>query len=158
MNDVPGRSFQIRAFMFFVLLTLGAGVFVWVLGGISGYGDVAKPPLALPGKVFVLAWIVLHALIGVAAYLVWNANDIDGGRVLRLYLVQLALGSLWLFFFLRLKWRLFSFFWALLLLAVASLVMTGFKYIRKPAYLLTIPYFAWNIYLAYLNLGVYLLN
>ena len=44
------------------------------------------------------------------------------------------------------------------LIALVSLVMAGFRYIRKTAYWLILPYFIWLIYAAYLNLGFYLLN
>ena len=66
--------------------------------------------------------------------------------------------ALWPIIFFRLKWRLFAFFWLVTLIALVSLVMAGFRYIRKTAYWLILPYFIWLIYAAYLNLGFYLLN
>lgn len=158
VTAIPRRSFQFKALIIFLLLTLGIGVVGRIAGGTAGYNDLIKPPLTPPDKVASFIWTVLYIIIGIAAYLVWNMNDIDGGRVLRLYLLQLVFSSLWMFFFMRLRWRLFSFFWILFLIALISLVLTGFKYIRKSAYLMMIPYFLWNIFLAYLNLGFYLLN
>ena len=56
------------------------------------------------------------------------------------------------------QWRLFSFFWLLLLVALITLTMAGFRYLRKSAYWLMIPYLLWTLFAAYLNLGYYLLN
>jgi len=156
---IPKRTFQVKAFIFFVMLTLGIGVFGLILGGgIPNGNELARPPLTPSNKAFFVISLALYMVIGIAAYLVWNMNDIDGGRVLRLYLFQLVLSALWMFFLFRLGWRLFSFFWMLFLIAVISLVVTGFKYIRTSAYLLMIPYIFWKVFLAYLNLGFYLIN
>mgnify|MGYP000870472104 CR=1 FL=1 len=46
----------------------------------------------------------------------------------------------------------------LLLLALLSLTMAGFRYIRKSSYWLLVPYFLWVLFAGYLNLGIYLLN
>jgi tryptophan-rich sensory protein len=96
--------------------------------------------------------------MGIAAFIIYNANDIDSGKLLRIYLLQLFFNALWPIIFFRLKWQLFAFFWLVTLIALVSLVMAGFRYIRKTAYWLILPYFIWLIYAAYLNLGFYLLN
>jgi len=155
---LPKRTFHYKALIFFLALTLGAGFLGGLMGGISGFNNLVKPVLTPPAAVFPVVWTVLYILMGTAAYLVWNSNDIDGGRVLRLYLLQLLFNMLWPLFFFRLNWRLFSFFWLLILLALVSLVITGFKYIKKSAYLLMLPYFIWLVFAAYLNFGFYLLN
>lgn len=96
--------------------------------------------------------------MGIAAYLVWSSGDLDRGASLRMYILQLLVNVLWPLFFFRLQWRLFAFFWLLLLLAALSLTMAGFRYIRKSAYWLLVPYFLWVLFAGYLNLGIYLLN
>lgn len=158
VTALPKRSFQLKALLFFTLLTLGVGFLGGLIGGASGFEELHKPPLTPPAAVFPVVWTILYFMMGAAAYLVWNANDIDGGRVLRLYLLQLLFNALWPLFFFRLQWRMFAFFWLLILIALVSLVLTGFKYIRKLAYRLMLPYFFWLFFAAYLNLGFYLLN
>ncbi|MDD2418280.1 MAG: tryptophan-rich sensory protein [Oscillospiraceae bacterium] len=155
---LPRRYFQFKALLFFTLLTLGVGLFGGLVGGASRFDELEKPPLTCSTSIFPFVWTILYIFMGVSAYLVWNANDIDGGRVLRLYFVQMLFNFLWPLIFFRLQWRLVAFFWLIILIALVSLILTGFKYIRKIAYWLTIPYFFWLIYLAYLNLGFYLLN
>ncbi|MBE5944941.1 MAG: tryptophan-rich sensory protein, partial [Lachnospiraceae bacterium] len=58
----------------------------------------------------------------------------------RLYLLQVAINALWSFFFFRLEWRLFAFFWLLLLIAVVVLTMVAFRKINRTAFRLMIPY------------------
>ncbi|HIZ19493.1 MAG TPA: tryptophan-rich sensory protein [Firmicutes bacterium] len=152
------HPFVLRAFLFFEGLTLAAGAVGGLLGGIRGFDSLVKPPLTPPAVVFPIVWTILYLAMGFAAYLVWNENDIDGARVLRMYLLQLAVNILWPFFFFRLGWRLFAFFWLLLLIALVTLTLSGFRYISKPAFYLMLPYLLWTLYAAYLNLGFYLLN
>lgn len=154
---LPRRTLHYKALIFFLAITLGAGFLGGLLGG-TGFDNLTKPAFTPPAAVFPVVWTILYIMMGTAAYLVWNVNDIDGGRVLRLYFLQLFFNMLWPIFFFRFNWRLFSFFWLLILIALVSLVLTGFKYIRKSAYLLMLPYFVWLIYAAYLNFGFYLLN
>ncbi|MCI8554670.1 MAG: tryptophan-rich sensory protein [Clostridiales bacterium] len=153
-----GRAFHLRAFVFFEALTLGAGIAGGLLGGTSGFQELRPPPLTPPAWVFPAVWTALYLLMGLAAYLIWNTRDIDGPRVLRLYLLQLAVNVLWPFLFFRLGWRLFAFFWLLFLTALITLTLTGFRYIRRSASRLLLPYLAWTLYAGYLNLGFYLLN
>lgn len=158
ITALPKRTFHLKALLFFVALTLGAGFFGALLGGFSGFGELVKPPLTLHIITSPSFWSVLFIASGIAAYLVWNINDIDGPRVLRLYLLQLLLGALWPLIFFRLKMRLVAFFLLLSIIAIASLVLTGFRYIRKSAYRLMLPYFISLVYTAYLNIGFFLLN
>ena len=65
---------------------------------------------------------------------------------------------MWPLFYFRLGWRYFAFFWLVLLIALVILTATAFRYIRKPAFYLFIPYILWLFYAAYLNLGYAVLN
>lgn len=156
------RKFDLKAFAFFELVTLAAGALGGLLGGMftgqMSFDQLVKPPLTPPGWVFPVVWTVLYSLMGLAAYLVYNSNDIDRAAPLRMYFLQLAVNILWPLFFFRLEWRLFAFFWLLLLIALVTLTMTGFKHIRPAAYYLLIPYLLWILFAAYLNLAFYLLN
>ena len=87
-----------------------------------------------------------------------HSRDFGHQVLARTYFLQLLVNILWPLFFFRLQWRLFAFFWLLLLLALLSLTMAGFRYIRKSSYWLLVPYFLWVLFAGYLNLGNYLLN
>lgn len=95
---------------------------------------------------------------GFAAYLVWNTDDIDRAPPLRMYFLQLVVNVLWPVIFFRLQWRLFAFFWLVLLFGLVSLTATGFRYIHRTAGRRMIPYQLWLLFAGYLNIGVYLLN
>ena len=147
-----------KALIFFVAYTfLFAGLGV-LLGGGTDLGTLVRPPLTPPEWVFPVVWSILYLLMSIAAYLVYTRNDIDRGAPLRLYLLQVIVNSLWTFFFFRLEWRLFAFFWLLLLIALVVLTMVGFRPISRTAFRLMIPYLLWLCLAAYLNLGFYLLN
>ena len=156
------RKFDLKAFAFFVLLTLAAGFLGGALGGMLNGGmsfdELVKPPLTPPAWVFPVVWSILYVLMGITAYLVYHSDDLDRSAPLRMYLLQLIVNILWPLFFFRLEWRLFAFFWLLLLIALVTLTMVGFKHISLAAYYLMIPYLLWILFAAYLNLAFYLLN
>ena len=153
------RHFQLKGLLFFEGLTLLiAAASAFLSGGFSSFEPLKAPPLTPPASIFPIVWTVLYMMMGLAAYLVWNSGDVAQTSTLRLYLLQLIVNALWPIFFFRLQWRLFAFFWLLLLIALVTLTMAGFRHIRKSAYWLMVPYLLWILFAAYLNLGVYLLN
>lgn len=137
----------------FVLAGIGT-----LLGGGFNIQSLNQPPLAPPAWLFPVVWSVLYALMAIAAYRVFVSNDMDRGRALRLYLVQVIVNVLWPLLFFRLEWRLLAFFWLLFLIALVLLTMVAFYQIDKTAFWLMVPYLLWISFAAYLNLGFYLLN
>lgn len=146
-----------KPLLFFFLYTfILAGLGAWI--GMASTDGLIKPPLTPPDWLFPIVWTILYALMATAAYLVFVSNDLDRGQPLRLYLLQVLVNILWPLFFFRLEWRLFSFFWLLLLLALVILTTVGFKPISRTAAWLMAPYIAWLLFAGYLNLSFYLLN
>ena len=152
------EAFSLPVLLGFVLGTLALGGIGALLGNTATYQEIVKPPLSPPAWLFPVAWSILYILMGIAAYLVWQKNPVERSGALRLYLAQLVVNVLWPLFFFRLEWRLFAFFWLLLLVALVSLTMVGFRAISKPAFTLLVPYMAWLVFAGYLNLGTYFLN
>lgn len=70
-----------------------------------------------------------------------------------MYFLQLVVNVLWPVIFFRLQWRLFAFFWLVLLFGLVSLTATGFRYIHRTAGRLMIPYQLWLLFAGYLNIG-----
>ncbi|MBQ9964306.1 MAG: tryptophan-rich sensory protein [Clostridia bacterium] len=147
-----------KVLLFFLLYTFILAGIGTLLGGGFDIDSLNKPPLAPPAWLFPIVWTVLYALMSIAAYLVFMSNDLDRGPSLRLYLLQVAVNALWPLLFFRLEWRLFAFFWLLLLILLVVLTMIGFRRINRTAFRLLIPYLLWIAFAAYLNLGFYLLN
>lgn len=152
------ESFSLKVLLGFVVGTLALGGLGVILGTTDTYGGLVKPPLSPPAWLFPVAWSILYVLMAVAAYLVWQASPAERSGALRLYLAQLIVNILWPLFFFRLEWRLFAFFWLLLLVALVSLTMVGFRALSKPAFRLLVPYLLWLVFAGYLNLGTYFLN
>lgn len=142
-----------------VLTALLAGAIGGLIGGTAGFdGVLIKPPLTPPGWVFPVVWTVLYILMGTAAWMVGKSGDDKAAPALRLYRIQLIVNVLWPLLFFRLSLRLPALLWLLLLIALIVGTIRRFYAIRPTAALLLLPYLAWCLFAAYLNLGFYLLN
>jgi len=156
---IGSKKFSWRALLFFVGTALAAGVISALLGGdFSVIQQWNAPPLAPPSWLFFPVWTILYITMGVAAYLVWQTGDIDRTQSIGIYFLQLAVNVLWPLFFFRLQWRLFAFFWILLLIALVAYTIKRFSAHSTAAAWLLLPYFVWLLFAAYLNLGYYVLN
>ena len=152
------RRIDGKVLLFFLLYTyILAGIGI-LLGGGFDIESLNQPPLAPPAWLFPVVWSILYTLMAIAAYLVFASNDLDRGPALRLYLLQVIVNALWPLLFFRLEWRLFAFFWLLLLIALVILTMVSFYPIRRSAFWLFVPYLVWLLFAGYLNLSYYLLN
>lgn len=160
MQDLSKRRYEFHpgALAVFVGTALVAGAVGGFLGGNMGFDGLKKAPLTPPGWVFPVVWTILYILMGIAAYLVWNTKDAPTRSLLRPYWLQLFVNMLWPLFFFRLEWRLFSFFWLLLLIGLVSWTMARFRTASRAAYWLLFPYLLWLLFAAYLNLSFYLVN
>lgn len=136
-----------------------------VLGGIVGllisssitYDNLVQPPLAPPSFLFPIVWTILYILMGVSyGLLVQNGQDSE--NISSIYYLQLFVNLLWPLFFFVLQWRLFAFFWLLLLIGLVITMIIHFYRNHKGAGLLQIPYLLWLFFAAYLNLSIYILN
>jgi tryptophan-rich sensory protein len=141
-----------------LLLGLASG---WLSN--SGYGNswfdaLAKPAFMPPAWVFPLAWTLLYILMGIAVAKV-IARDTPARRpALILFVVQLILNLAWspVFFGLHQARAGFAII-ALLTLGVAVTILL-FARVRRSAALLMLPYLAWLVFAACLNLAIVRLN
>ena len=135
------------------------------IGGIVGlfisssmdYGELVKPELAPPSILFPIVWTILYILMGVS-YGILETNDKVDEEINRIYYLQLVVNALWPIAFFILKWRLFAFFWILLLAILVLIMVIRFYKKNKVAGILQIPYLLWTLFATYLNLSIYLLN
>jgi benzodiazapine receptor len=125
----------------------------------SFYSQLAQPAWAPPPWLFGPVWGALYAMMAIAAWLVWRTGGFRANRIaLSLFLVQLALNSLW-------SWLFFT--WLLGALAFADIVflwgliaatIVSFWRVRPLAGALLIPYLLWVTFAAALNFSVWQLN
>lgn len=148
--------------LIFVLSAELAGVLSSLFAGdISAvYQTLEKPPLSPPDWVFSVVWIILYALMGISAYLVYR-SDSEPVRVksaLRVYWLQLVVNFSWSIVFFRFQafWAAFVVLAILIILVITMLVK--FAKIRPEAALVNVPYLLWLLFAAYLNVTTALLN
>ena len=151
-----------RVYGFWVILSEAVGALSGLLSreGTRLYGTTAiEPPLAPPGWLFPVVWVILYALMGIGAARIWLAEDsTERKRGLNLFIAQLVVSFFWSLIFFNLQAYGFAFFWLILLWGLVVWMIATFNKVDKTAALLQIPYLLWLTFAAYLNAGVWVLN
>jgi tryptophan-rich sensory protein len=148
-----------------------ASIIICELAGIIGslftasaiptwYTTLAKPALNPPSWVFGPVWTTLYALMGIAAFLVWQKGWHHQGvrKALTVFGLQLILNTLWSIIFFSLHsplWALVDI--TLMWLAIVWTMILFYK-ISKPTLWLLLPYIMWVSFAAYLNGAIWFLN
>lgn len=149
------------------------GLIVWLaicfaaagIGGVASmqagsfYLSLTRPTWAPPASVFGPTWTVLYTLMAIAAWLVWREGGFrHARRALSLFLVQLALNTVWSWLFFA--WRLgaMAFVDVLLLWAMIVATLIAFWRVRPLAGALLIPYLLWVSFASALTFAVWQSN
>ena len=121
-----------------------------LLGGIVGF-ITSKESMNYNGIVdewvFPIVWSILYILMGISSYIVRNNKDL-----MSIYKVNLVINLLWPIIFFTLNFKVFGFFWILLLILVVGYMMYKFYNKNKISAYLLIPYLLWLIFASILNL------
>lgn len=130
------------------------------MGAMETFESLKQPPLSPPGWLFPVVWTALFALMGIASYLVVQAQapQTITKKALIFYGIQLGLNFFWTILFFNLGLYLVSFFWLILLWCFILLTTLQFAAIRRLAGYLMIPYLIWVAFAGYLNFAIYWLN
>ena len=153
------------------ILTALGFIFVSQLAGIIGsvftssaipnwYVTLNKPVFNPPGWLFGPVWVILYALMGIAAYLVWQkwgASSLAKWAVI-LFLVHLIFNALWSILFFGLKNPMLAFFEIIFLLIMIISVSIMFLQIDKRAFFMMMPYIFWVSFAMVLNFYIWRLN
>jgi len=118
----------------------------------SFYAELTLPAWAPPGWVFGPVWTLLYAAMAVAAWLVWRCPSSRlRSAALALFLVQLAMNTLWTWLFFA--WRLgaWSAIQIVLLWLLIAATLIAFLRLRALAGVLLLPYLAWVSFAMVLN-------
>jgi tryptophan-rich sensory protein len=124
------------------------------------YAALVKPPLNPPSWVFGPVWTILYALMGIAAFLIWQKLEKNkkAKESLMLFGLQLTLNTLWSIVFFGLQMPGLAFIIIVMMwLAIAGTIFSFAKISRTAAYLL-VPYLIWVSFASYLNFGLWFLN
>ena len=121
-----------------------------LLGGIVGF-ITSKESMnyngIVDGWVFPIVWSILYILMGISSYIVRNNK-----KLMSIYKVNLVINLLWPIIFFTLNFKVFGFFWILLLILVVGYMMYKFYNKNKISAYLLIPYLLWLIFASILNL------
>lgn len=157
------KKINITALLISIAIAELTGILSALLSGnMSGtYNSFIQPPLSPPAIVFPIVWSLLYAMMGTAAYFVWDS--VRGTRAerlsaLRFYAAQLFVNFLWSIVFFRFEAFLPAV--AVIILLDVLVIVTAYKFkdINRLSFWLMIPYILWLLFATYLNIGVAVLN
>jgi benzodiazapine receptor len=152
---------QISGLVGWLALTFAAAATGGVASADAGvfYRQLALPPWAPPAWLFAPVWSVLYLLMGIAAWLVWQARGLRGASVaLTFYVAQLAANALWTWLFFAWKRGGLAFGEILILWALILGTAIAFWRVRPLAGLLLLPYLAWVAFAGALTYAIWQLN
>lgn len=124
------------------------------------YPQITKPALNPPVWVLGPVWTTLFALMGIAAFLVWEKglNHKSVKIALTLFIGQLILNALWSIIFLGLRSPGGALIEIVFLWFAILATIIAFARISKPAVWLLLPYILWTSFAMYLNYALWTLN
>lgn len=150
-----------KPYIISILIAEAVGLLSGLLAGNIGtsYRSLVQPPLSPPGWLFPVVWVILYALMGIAAAMIWRSPATqDRRQALYLYAAQLFVNFWWSILFFRFELFWFSAVWIILLdLLVIATILQFYKINQTAAWLL-VPYLIWILFATYLNIGVAVLN
>ena len=167
MTGLASKSQLRMSFLRYALVTVPLVVLLGTISGRasgSGYGNpwfdaLAKPDFMPPGWVFGVAWTILYILLGVVLAMLLHARGAHRrGRVIALFLLQLALNYAWspVFFAWHDVGTALTLVGAMIVLTVALVVLLW--PIRRVGALLMLPYLFWLCFAALLTASILSLN
>ena len=123
------------------------------------YRTLDRAAWAPPGWLFAPVWTVLYVLMGIAAWLVWQARGFrEASGALSLFLVQLAANALWTWLFFVWHLGALAFAEILVLWVLILCTVVAFWRVRAAAAALLLPYLAWVTFASVLTYSVWQRN
>ena len=124
------------------------------------YAALAKPPFNPPNWVFAPVWTALYALMGIAAYLVYEKgprrNEVR--KALVVFAFQLVLNTLWSIVFFGAHMILGAAIIIIILWGLIAVSIRLFSKVSRAAAYLLVPYILWVSFATILNISLCALN
>jgi benzodiazapine receptor len=152
-------------------IKLAASVVLCMLAGFIGsifttpkiggwYAGIAKPSFNPPNWLFGPVWTALYMMMAIALYLVWRKGlAAKGVKVaLAVFIVQLALNTLWSYAFFGAQSPLAGLVVIVALWSMIAASIAAFAPISRAAAVLLVPYILWVSFASILNASIYFLN
>ena len=160
------RSFSLKKTAYVI-----AAIIMCELAGVIGsifttsaiptwYVTLNQPSFNPPAWLFGPVWTLLYALMGIAAFLVWNKGwaRIDVRKAIYIFIFQLIINAAWSVIFFGLQNPAAAFVDIIVLWLAILATMLSFAKISKPAVWLLAPYILWVSFAAVLNYSIWMLN
>jgi tryptophan-rich sensory protein len=124
------------------------------------YAELSRPSFTPPDWAFGVVWPILYVMMGISAFLIWNAGIAKKQvkTALAIFAVHLLLNALWTPIFFGLHMLLLALIEIILLWIALLITVVYFWRISKPAAILLVPYILWLTFAVTLNAAFYLLN
>ncbi len=121
------------------------------------YAGIAKPTFNPPAWVFGPVWTTLFALMGIAAFLIWEKGigRKDVKTALGIFAGQLVLNTLWTIIFFGFHNIGGALIEIILLWFAILATIAVFAKISKPAAWLLVPYIFWVSFACFLNYSIW---
>ena len=150
-----------------LIFSIGISQLAGIIGSVFTTSEIAnwyvflnKPFFNPPNWLFGPVWIILYTLMGISLYLVWvkGYKEENIKRTVNIFLVHLAVNSLWSIVFfglhdLGLALVIIFTLWLMILYLIKL-----FWNIEKIAAYLLIPYLLWVSFASILNYSIWMLN
>jgi tryptophan-rich sensory protein len=153
---MPPRDMKKQAHGAFVgVAVVGIGSFVTTPSIGNWYAGTVSLARNSSNLVFGPVWIVLFALMGVTALLVWEKRyERPVGKALMIFSLQLALNILWSISFFCMYSKTAAFFEIIFLWLAILWTIIAFRKVNRVAAALIVPYLVWVTYAAYINYAI----
>lgn len=124
------------------------------------YEGLMKPPFTPPNWIFGPVWTTLFALMGIAAYLIWQSgwSKKQVKKAIKVFGVQFAFNILWSFLFFGIRSPIAGLICIGILWISIAWTIQSFMKVSKLAGYLLVPYLLWVTLATYLNAGILILN
>lgn len=125
----------------------------------SFYGSLVQPSWAPPAWLFGPVWTALYTMMAISAWMIWRYGGFAPNRkALSLFVIQLALNSLWSWLFFAWLQGMLSFINIVFLWVFILLTLIAFWRKNTWAGLLLVPYIIWVSFASALNFAMWQLN
>ena len=154
------KKINFKTLIISAAISLGVGGLAALLTGAGNdfYSSINKPSLSPPSWLFPVVWTILYILMGVSAYIIYEAKCASGNSALKVYAAQLAVNFIWSLVFFNSRSFLLAFILIIVLWVLIIAMIAAFHKCRPLAAYLQIPYFLWVTFAAYLTWSIYSLN
>jgi translocator protein len=143
--------------MFGLLAITALAAFVGGLGSAAAgafYAALDRPAWSPPAWLFSPVWTLLYVLMAIAAWLVWRERGSAAATPLSLYVLQLGVNAVWSWLFFAWRMGTLALIDIALLIVLVFVLTLQFWRVRPLAGALLLPYLAWIVFAALLNLSL----